>query len=128
MTSDSSDFEMRFYEGIVKQSPLHFDALLSLAEVYTRKGLYVKGLEMDQRLSKLRPQDPVIQYNLACSYALVGAKEEALLILQRAIRLGYRDFSHIKKDSDLRSLKDDPRFQDLLRAFSKTREKKEGEV
>lgn len=112
--SDSSDFEINFFERLVEQNPKYVDALIVLAEAYTRKRLYEKGLEIDQRLSRLRPNDPVVHYNLACSFALVGKKDEAISELKRTVELGWQDFDYFKKDPDLKSLYDDPRFQSLI--------------
>src|SRR5690242_11891749 len=107
------DFEISFYEGILKRSPDFVDALIPLAASYTRKGLHEKGLEIDKRLSKLCKDDPIVHYNLACSLALVGHKKEALTALRRAVGLGYADFAHMKKDPDLKSLHGDPEFESL---------------
>lgn len=114
MKEAASDFELTFFERLVKENPNFVDALIPLAEVYTRKGMYEKGLKIDKKLACLRKEDPMIHYNLACSLALVQEKEDALLALERAIALGYRDFDHMKKDSDLKILREDPRFKILV--------------
>lgn len=112
-SQNTEDFEITFYEGIVKQRPDYIEALMPLAAAYTQKGLYQKGLETDQRLAKLCKEDPVVHYNLACSYALLGKKKEALKILRRAVELGYCDFIHLRKDPDLKSLHGDPDFDSI---------------
>ena len=114
MKEVASDFELTFFERLVKNNPDFIDALIPLAEVYTHKGMYDKGLKIDQKLARLKKKDPTIHYNLACSLALVGEKEDALLALEHSIRLGYRDFDHMKKDSDLKILREDPRFKSLV--------------
>jgi tetratricopeptide (TPR) repeat protein len=106
--------EIVFFERLLKKNPDYVHALISLAEAYTAKGLYRKGLQVDKRLAKLCPRDPIVYYNLACSYALVGQKEFALSALRRAIRMGYRDFNYLRKDPDLKSLHGDPRFKTLV--------------
>ena len=111
---NSVDFEISFFESLVKESPKFVDALIPLAEAYTKKGLYEKGLQIDKRLARLLKFDPTVHYNLACSYALLEKKKEAFSALQKAIKLGYSDFSHLRKDSDLKSLHSDPRFQKLV--------------
>ena len=111
----SDDFEINFYEGVLRRNPKYVDALGPLAEAYTRGGQYLKGLEIDKRLSRLRKDDPIVHYNLACSYALVGRKKDSLLALKRAIRLGYRDFGHMKRDADLKILHGDPAFEKLFK-------------
>lgn len=114
MSLGKEDFEISFFERLVKDNPNYVDALIPLAELYTRKGLYEKGLKIDKRLARLRKHDPIVHYNFACSLSLIGKKDEAFEVLEKAIELGYSDFEHLKKDSDLKSLRDDPRFQSLV--------------
>jgi len=110
-------FEISFYEGILAEDPNFVDALVPLAEAYTKAGLHEKGLEADLRLSRLRPDDPTVRYNLACSYALTGHRAEALATLERAIELGYRDVGFLLRDEDLVSLHDDEAFAELISRF-----------
>lgn len=114
MKREAEDFELRFFEQLAKQNPTFVDGLIPLAEAYTRRGLYAKGLQVDKRLARLKKSDPVVHYNLACSFALMGEKDDALRALRRAVQLGYRDWEHLKHDSDLKSLRDDPRFKNLI--------------
>ena len=114
MKREERDFEISIFEGLVEQNPDFVDALVPLAEAYTKAGLYEKGLRIDKRLAKLKKEDPVVHYNLACSLALVGKKEDAISALKRSIQLGYSDFEHLRKDQDLKTLRDDPRFQALF--------------
>lgn len=108
------EFEIQFFEKLVSENPNFVDALIPLAEAYTRKGLHKKGLAIDKRLVRLRKDDPYVYYNLACSYALLGEKDKAINSLSRSVRLGYDDVHHMKKDQDLRILHDDPRFKRLV--------------
>jgi tetratricopeptide (TPR) repeat protein len=110
----NADFDISFYEGVVKRSPNYIEALIPLAEAYTRKGLFDKGLEIDRRLATLCKDDPIIYYNLGCSYALVGKNKEALKALKKAIQLGYDDFRHMRKDADLKPLHGEPAFENLF--------------
>ncbi len=114
MPKEDADFEINFFERLLKEDPQFVDALLPLAELYTKKGLHEKALELDWALSKLRPDDDLVFYNLACSLALLNRKEEALQSLEQAVKLGYDDLNHMKKDPDLKSLRQDPRFLALL--------------
>jgi tetratricopeptide (TPR) repeat protein len=118
MKFDDLDFEIDFYERLIKTNPDYVEALIPLAEAYTQKGRIHEGLEIDKRLSRLREDDPVVHYNLACSYALVGEKEAALAALRMAVSLGYDDWKHLVKDPDLKSLHDDAAFKALLRDAS----------
>ena len=99
------DLEILFLEGIVRRDPAYIDALQILADNYTRRGRYNEGLKMDERLSRLRPTDAVVHYNLACSYSLTNEIELALESLNAAINLGYRDFKAMDRDPDLKNLR-----------------------
>jgi len=107
-------FEIRFYEDLAKRRPNFIEALSCLGDVYTNEGFFEEGLKVDLHLSKLKPDDPVVHYNLACSYSLLGKLDEALEALKKAILLGYENFSYILEDKDLRNLRDDRRFKQLL--------------
>ena len=49
MKSNDLDFEISFLEGVLKHRPNYIDALAPLAEAYTRRGLFEKGLETCQK-------------------------------------------------------------------------------
>ncbi|MGA2610598.1 MAG: protein kinase [Terriglobia bacterium] len=61
----------------------------------------------------------ILVYWLSSFYAGSGDKEKALAALQKSIDLGFRDSPAIDANSSFSSLRDDPRFQQLLRRFSK---------
>lgn len=116
------DFEIKFYEGILKQRPNFIQALSALADNYTKRGLFDQGLAVDKQLASLRPDEPVVWYNLSCSYSLLNNIEEGLYALEKAIRLGYADFYFMEKDADLENLRKDSRFKDLILNFKKKNE------
>ncbi len=116
------DFQIAFYEGIVREAPDLVDALIPLGDAYTRRGFYEKGLEIDLRLSRLRPGDPVVFYNLACSYSLLGQADPAVESMEKALNLGYNDLDFLMSDPDLKNLRRDARLRQLLREHRKKRQ------
>ena|SRR3989338_315172 len=108
------DFEIRFVEGVLRHSPYFLEALSVLGDLYTKKGLLEKGLEVDQKLAELKPFDPIIFYNLSCSYSLLNDLENSFKALKRAVKYGYRDFAYMECDTDLNNLRRDDRFQKFL--------------
>ena len=52
-------------------------------------------------------------YNVACTYAVLGRKDEALDCLERAVDKGFGHKEWIDHDPDLKPLHDSPRFQAL---------------
>ena len=109
------DFEIEFYEGVLEGDPDNVDILLLLGNLYTQAGQHEKGLDIDRKLVKLRPADPVVHYNLACSYSLLKHTPEALEELERAMELGYDDYVHLRSDKDLDNIRGEPRFKTLVK-------------
>lgn len=106
--------ELNFLEALARRCPHDIDILKALGDLYTKIGRYEDGLKIDLELSRLCAHEPLAWYNLACSYALLAHKEEALSALSRAVDLGYKDYLWIRKDSDLDSIKHDQRFKAIL--------------
>jgi len=107
-------FEIGFYESVLRREPDYADVVELLGGLYTKAGRVADGLDMDNRLVRMRPASALARYNLACSLALAGRKAEALEALARAIALGYDDAAWLAKDADLACLKDEPAFLALL--------------
>ncbi len=113
-----NEFEVQFCEDILHSHPGYFEVMVLLGDAYTRKGDYQKCLELDLRLTRIRPENNLVRYNLACSYALTGQKEKAINCLIKAVSLGYQDIEHMRQDHDLDAVKSDPRFQALVKRLA----------
>ena len=105
------DIEIGFLEGVIDRDPSFVDALQLLGDDYTKRGKYLSGLRVDQRLAVLRPRDPLVFYNLACSLCLTKRYLEAADSLEQAINLGYRDFRWLAEDPDLHDLRKQPVYR-----------------
>jgi len=116
MTRDekrSLDVEIGFIEGVVKRDPDYIEALQILGDDYTKRGRFGDGLKIDEQLARLRPQDPTVLYNLACSYSLTGETDAAFDALHRALGAGYDDFKWLAQDPDLAALRKHPRYAEV---------------
>lgn len=100
-------------EGLVRRDGTYVEALQILGDDYTRRGRYVDGLRVDERLAKLRPEDAMVHYNLACSYSLTDQLDQALESLEIALNLGYRDFKWMAQDPDLENLRDEAGYKKI---------------
>ena len=79
-----------------------------------------RALEWARRALSVDPDDPMVLYNVACSYALLGLNEEAISCLKKVMAQSSSGSLHkawAEQDSDLDSLRSDPRFQVLLKAW-----------
>lgn len=121
--SNDVEFEIAFYENVLKGAPDFIEALIAIGDLYTKAGRWQKGLEVDIKLAKLRPEDPMVHYNLACSYALLSQNQLSLASLTKAIELGYDDFDYLKSDGDLENLFKDPDVVHYIRELEKSKKK-----
>ncbi len=108
------EFSLAFAGSIVALRPVHIEALSLLANNYTALGYYADGLKADRALETLQPTNPLVLYNLACSYSLNSMIDDAFAALSRAVKNGYNDAFHMQNDPDLSEVRRDPRFQTLL--------------
>ena len=111
------DFELDFFTRLLEKTPDYHEVLRAQASNLTVKGKLQEGLMVDKRLVTIRPADPTAHYNLACRYALLKQKDLALVALNQAVELGYRDFRYMLEDRDLESVRKDPRFRQLITKY-----------
>ncbi len=107
------DTKIQFIEGIVRRDPEYVDALQLLGDHYTQRGRFNEGLKVDERLARLDPENALVFYNLACSYALTEQFDRAALSLEKALSLGYRDFAWLAKDPDLKKFRAQPAYAEI---------------
>ena len=112
------EFEISFYEKLLRAYPDFVDVLVPLGDAYTRRGLHEKGLQVDLRLTRLRGNDPLTWYNLACSYSLLKRLDESLDALRRSVELGYGDLTHLQNDPDLVNLRQSQKYRQFLNAMA----------
>jgi hypothetical protein len=74
---------------------------------------YPAAIEAFREASELMPHESIL-YNLACCYALDSQPEAALDALQRAVEAGFADRGLAESDTDLDSIRDQPRFAELV--------------
>jgi predicted Zn-dependent protease len=111
---DEFEIDIALYESMDRKDPTDTRVIELLAQLYTRVGRIQDGLAMDQRLAILKPNDPTVAYNLACSLSLIGQTEESIAALKKAVALGYSDLAWMRKDPDLEGVRGLPEFLTLL--------------
>jgi dienelactone hydrolase len=100
----------------VRTAPDDGGAHLGRAEALYNLKRYGEAGEDYARAGDLGSIPALAWYNAACAYALAGDPERAIELLTRAFGTGrITDRDQVRADPDLTSLKEDPRFQALLR-------------
>ena len=111
------------YEAITKAEPDNGRAWLRLGVSLHQSGQYEAAITAyQQALDKVQGQTkPLAMYNLAGANARLNNKDEALQWLTRLSSGGMPPFAagQLKTDEDFASLRDDPRFKDLLTVADK---------
>lgn len=79
-----------------------------------RRGDVQEALDLTKQAYEISPKSSIVLYNLACFNALVGKKHEALAWLERAVEGGFHAPRKISSDSDLDSLRDEPKYKAAL--------------
>ena len=67
------------------------------------------------------PEDPIVDYNLACASARSGDAALALKDLDRALAKGFRNCDLVDTDEDFARIRDDPRFRKWVEDAKKGR-------
>jgi len=56
-------------------------------------------------------------YDAACLYSLMDEKEQALSFLRTSLEKGYREFNHVRRDTDLDNIRILPEFKSLIERY-----------
>ncbi|MGH8401243.1 MAG: TPR end-of-group domain-containing protein [Gammaproteobacteria bacterium] len=84
-------------------------------------GMYREAVEWATKALAINPEDPTINYNVACCYAQIGEYDKALDCLEKVKGFGILSPGWLKNDSDLFSLHGNPRFKALLQSLTETK-------
>jgi Flp pilus assembly protein TadD len=63
--------------SILAENPQHFDAQLSLAMCFCRKGDYLSAIAEGHKAEALNPKEPLVHTNLSLFYVKAGDKQKA---------------------------------------------------
>jgi Flp pilus assembly protein TadD len=86
---------------------------------------YIEAIEAFSHSIGLGYRQPTAMYNVACGYALLNDKDNALFWLERSLAVGFDRTDLLKTDSDLDPLRSDNRFKQIIQkvSFTKKEEK-----
>ncbi len=94
-------------------------AQVTLASIYYKQGKKTE-YEMHCGLArKIIEKNNAFDYNRACFEAICGDKVISFQIIERLLKDKKASLDWICADPDLETLRDDPRFQELLKIYSK---------
>jgi TolB-like protein/tetratricopeptide (TPR) repeat protein len=106
------------FEAAVKQSNRVQLAIASLAHAYAVSGNQIEARKLLAELEERSKQQFVSSYQTATVYAGLGDTQRAMDSLQRAYSQGSIDLVQLKTDPKLDPLRNDPRFQEILKKIA----------
>ena len=102
---------MKRIEQIVAEEPGHGRAIGMGVAMLATLGEVERAKEWTTRARLVDPENVNLHYNLACAMAVMGEKDEALRTLELVgKRLSLGMLSWVEADSDLDTLRSDPRY------------------
>ena len=81
---------------------------------YGNKGQHDRAMQDFNKVIVLNPNDDLAYYNLACYYSLHGDELKSCDSLGKAVEKGFKDWEHIKKDSDLNKIRNADCYKKIM--------------
>lgn len=105
---------IRVLEQQIEVVPEDVRARILLASSYPYVGRQSDASQQLEKAVAMRPNDPNVLYNAACTYGLLQMKEEALAMFKKSAETGFSDVEWASRDPDLACLHGEPEFDRLI--------------
>jgi tetratricopeptide (TPR) repeat protein len=103
----------------IELAPRNAHAFSVRGDSWQAKKEYGKAMRDLDEAIRLNPHKASSYYDKACCHAVQGQTDAAIANLRKAVDLGYADFAHMAKDSDLISVRNDERYKAIMRKRGK---------
>ncbi|MGI8734570.1 MAG: TPR end-of-group domain-containing protein [Pyrinomonadaceae bacterium] len=106
--------QTRVLQWQIEWAPENVRARILLAGNFASVGDTPNAVAELEKAVAASPHDASTLYNAACTYSVLGLKEEAISMPNQAIKNGDWHFDLIARDPDFENLYDEPAFQLLI--------------
>ena len=89
------------------------EAYINLSTAYLNTKQFESSLKTLNTLESINPRHPLLHYNFACYYSLLGNISMGIKSLKQAVSNGFKNHRILKTDPDIESLRQDSRFKEL---------------
>jgi serine/threonine protein kinase/Flp pilus assembly protein TadD len=110
------EMEVVILERQLETVPEDVRARILLAADYANLGRKDDAIRHAEMAVALRPNDGNVLYNAACTYGVLGRKQESLAMIRRAKQAGYANTDWPRIDPDLACIHGEPEFEALFPA------------
>jgi TolB-like protein/Flp pilus assembly protein TadD len=109
--------QLRLGEQHLEQHPDDSRACIMAANAHANMQDAEKSALYAARAIAMDPEDPMLLYNVACLYSVLGRTEDCLTALEQAVNKGWGDKAWLEHDSDFDAVRQEPRYLALIRAM-----------
>ncbi|MGH7604228.1 MAG: protein kinase domain-containing protein [Gemmatimonadaceae bacterium] len=88
------------------------------ATTLVKLGNIPRAIEFAAKSLSIEPEDPLVLFNVACVYALIDKRQEALAHLERSVMNGFGHKESMVSDSDLDSIRRTPWFAAIMNSMA----------
>jgi tetratricopeptide (TPR) repeat protein len=88
--------------------------LFNTAVRFAAEKQYDLAIDLLKRILVITPNDPLFYYNISCLFSIQDKKEQAIHWLRQAVEFGYDNWEKLKTDPDMKNIKDEPYFHELI--------------
>jgi tetratricopeptide (TPR) repeat protein/peroxiredoxin len=113
------DMAIQTVQDFLKNNPNDFDAMNTLQNLYSAQKKYNEALQVAERSITVTEPKAEDWLNLADAYTMAQKPDSAFIALDNAINKGWTDKRQLQENSDLASLRSDPRWNDLMGKIQK---------
>lgn len=105
---------IEYLEKAAKFKPDEMDIALALGWCYKRTNRLAQAIDALTRAMFRNKPEPLLHYNLACYWSLVGNISQAVENLQKALKLAPQMIFMVPSETDFDPIRHDPVFQALM--------------
>ena len=109
--------QLRLGEQHLEQHPDDSRACIMAANAHANMQDAEKSALYAARAIAMDPEDPMLLYNVACLYSVLGRTDDCLTALEQAVNKGWGDKAWLEHDSDFDAVRQEPRYLALIRAM-----------
>jgi len=109
------------FKAITEAHPDNGEAWFKLGYCLHASGRLDEALVAHAKAAEFPQYRPVALYNLGCAHALKGNADAAFEALNKSIDSGFDNLKQLQEDTDLTSLRADPRWAPLVARLSSSK-------
>jgi len=93
-----------------------FQTINQLTRLHIQEENYTDAIALlSGPMLKLQPDNAIINYNIACLYAIQNDQDKAIDWLRLALKKGYDNWEKIKTDPDLENIRDSIFYKEIIK-------------